>query len=184
MVAMQQQQTLESVVEDDDDASRHDYPASAMAGDYLRAATGLVPSGLLLATIPTSAAVAAVLGSLAAIFAAFGLRTLLRHGTSLEMSATELRARGLWPGTIAWDELDRMKLAYYSTRRDRTSGWMQLELAGGGARLGLDSRIAGFDQLVRRATAAAAARGVALSDATLANLAALGIRVPDARPRR
>ena len=44
-----------------------------------------------------------------------------------------------------------MKLAYYSTRRDRKSGWMQLELGAGGARVRLDSRIAGFDRLVRRA---------------------------------
>lgn len=158
-------------------ATRHLYPASAMAGDYLRAAAGLVPSGVLLATVPVSGAAAAVLASLAAIFAIFGLRTVLRHRTRLEMTETELRADGVWRRTIAWAELDRLKLAYYSTRRDRQSGWMQLELAAGGVRLGLDSRIAGFDRLVRRAAAAAASRGIALNDSTIANLAALGVRL-------
>jgi hypothetical protein len=130
--------------------------------------------------MPVGDAAAAVLGGCAVIFTIFGVRTALRHRTRLEMTATELRAqRGVRRRTIAWSQLDRMKLAYYSTRRDRTSGWMQLELAAGGARLGLDSRIAGFDRLVGRAASAAASRGVALNDATIANLAALGIRLPE-----
>ncbi|HTT79068.1 MAG TPA: hypothetical protein VMF86_05255, partial [Stellaceae bacterium] len=75
-------------------------------------------------------------------------------------------------------ELDRMKLAYYSTRRDRKSGWMQLELGARRTRLGLDSRIAGFDRLVRRAAAAAAARDLELSETTIANLHSLGLDSP------
>ena len=74
-----------------------------------------------------------------------------------------------------------MKLGYYSTRRDRKSGWMQLELGAGRARLSLDSRLDGFDRLVRFATAAAAERELELSEATAANLSALGIRVPESR---
>jgi hypothetical protein len=103
----------------------------------------------------------------------------VRHGTRLEMTDSELRAYGARPRTIAWGELDRLKLAYYSTRRDRKSGWMQLELAAGGVHIGLDSRIAGFDQLVRRAAAAAAARGVRVNETTLANLEALGLNLPE-----
>ena len=160
-------------------ATRHIYPASAMVGDYLRAAAGLVPTGAVFATAPVGAVAATVLGSFAAIFAVFGLRTVLRHGTSLEMTDTELRAQGAWRRTIAWAELDRMKLAYYSTRRDRRSGWMQLELGAGGTRVTLDSRIAGFDRLVQRATEVAAERAIALNEATLANLEALGVRLPE-----
>ena len=43
----------------------------------------------------------------------------------------------------------------------------------------LDSRIEGFDQVVRHAAEVALARGIALNDATAANLQALGIRLPD-----
>lgn len=173
---------MTAIDDDGEDAAgttRHIYPASAMVGDYLRAAAGLVPTGAVFATEPVGAVAAAVLGGFAAIFGIFGLRTALRHGTSLEMTDAELRAHGVWRCTIAWAELDRMKLAYYSTRRDRRSGWMQLELGAGGARVRLDSRIAGFDQLVRRAAEVAAARGVALNDATAANLEAIGIRLPE-----
>lgn len=164
--------------------TKHVYPVSAMIGDYLRAAAGLVPTGLLFAAAPVSPVAGAVLGSFAAIFAVFGLRTALRHGTSLEMSDTELRARGAWSGIVPWAELDRMKLAYYSTRRDRGSGWMQLELGARGRRVRLDSRIAGFDEVVRRAAVAAVARRVELNEATVANLEALGVRLPEASAER
>jgi hypothetical protein len=166
------------------EASRHVYPATAMVGDYLRAAAGLVPTGVVFATEPVGTVAATVLGSFAAVFGIFGLKTVLRHGTSLEMTETELRASGAWPSRISWAELDRMKLNYYSTRRDRRSGWMQLELGGGGAKVTLDSRIAGFDRLVQRAAEVAAERGVALNDATLDNLQALGIRLPDLGAQR
>lgn len=158
--------------------TRHVYPASAMIGDYLRAAAGLVPTGAVFATAPVGTVAATLLGGFAAIFALFGVRTVLRHGTRLEMSNTELRAAGIQRRSITWAELDRMKLAYYSTRRDRKAGWMQLELGAGSARLKLDSRIEGFDRLVRRAAEVAEARGLVLNDATLANLEALGIGLP------
>ncbi len=181
---------IDEADEDPAGATRHIYPASAMVGDYLRAAAGLIPTGILFATVPLGTVAATVLGGFAAMFGLFGLRTLLRHGTRVEMTDTELSVHGATRRTIAWAELDRMKLAYYSTSRDRRSGWMQLELrAGGGAgnaavstKVQIDSRIAGFDSLVRRAAEAAAFRGLALSDATVANLESLGIRVPDHDP--
>ena len=160
------------------DMARFSYPTSAMLGDYLRAATGLVPTLLILATVSVGSVAGVVLSGFAAIFGAFAVRTALRHGTSLEMDETELRATGLRRTVIPWDELDRMKLAYYSTRRDRKSGWMQLQLGAGRARLSLDSRLDGFEQVARGAASAAAARGLPLSDATAANLQALGIRAP------
>jgi len=156
--------------------SVHAYTASAMAGDYLRSAAGLVPSSLILATVPVSTVAAVVLGGFAVLFGVFGARTLLRHGTRIEMTMQGVRAVGPWPRAIAWADLDRLRLAYYSTRRDRNSGWMQLELGADRNRLRLDSRIEGFATVVQRAVNAAVARGVPLNEATAANLEALGIR--------
>ncbi len=168
-------------IDDEPGTTRHTYPASAMTGDYLRAAAGLVPSALLLATVPVSSVAAFVLGSFAAIFAVFGIRTLVRHSTRIETTETELRAIGPRRRAILWTELDRMRLAYYSTRKDRHAGWMQLELGAGSVRVRLDSRIEGFEQVVRRAVIAASARGVELNEATAANLEALGVKIPDGR---
>jgi hypothetical protein len=171
--------TQEQASETQGGSSRHLYPASAMIGDYLRAAAGLVPTGAIFATTAVAPVPATVLGGFAMIFGIFGLRTALRHNTSIEMTDTEIRARGLVERTIAWAELDRLRLSYYSTRRDRKSGWMQLELSGGGTKLSLDSRLGGFGEVVRRATEAATARHLYVSESTATNLEALGVRVPE-----
>jgi hypothetical protein len=157
--------------------TRHAYPNSAMVGDYLRAAAGLVPSAAILATAPVGGAAGVILGGLAALFSLFGIRTALRHVTRLETDETRLTASGPLAASIRWDELDGIRLAYYSTRRDRRDGWMQLELRAGGSRIRLDSRIDGFAELVERAARAADARGLEPSPATAANLEALGIAV-------
>ena len=164
-----------------DDVARFSYPASAMVGDYLRAAAGLGPTLLILATVSVGDVAAVVLSGFVAIFGTFAVRTALRHGTSIELGDGEVRAVGLRRASIPWSELDRMKLAFYSTRRDRKSGWMQLELGAGRARLSLDSRLDNFDRVVHYAAIAAADRNLDLSEATAANLQALGIRVPDTR---
>jgi hypothetical protein len=158
--------------------TRHAYPGSAMIGDYLRAGAGFLPAMAILISAPVGPVGTGILAGFAALFGLFGLRTALRHVTQIEASETGLWASGPFAITIPWAELDRIKLAYYSTRRDRSDGWMQLELRARGASLRLDSRIEGFNELVERSARAAAARGVDISAATAVNLDALGIRNP------
>jgi hypothetical protein len=156
--------------------SYYAYPTSALLGDYLRSAAGVVPVTAILVMLPLGNVATSVLGVFAALFAGFGIRTIIRHGTRFEMTASALRTSGLRRASIVWGELDSMKLAYYSTRRDRRDGWMQLELRSGRSSVRLDSRITGFTELVEMSVRAAEARGLAPNAATLANLAALGVR--------
>jgi hypothetical protein len=158
--------------------TRHVYPSSAMIGDYVRAAAGFAPVAAVLALAAAGPVATGILAGLAGLFALFGLRTALRHATRIDATETGLAASGPLSATICWAEIDRMKLAYYSTRRDRRDGWLQLELRAGVSTIRLDSRIGGFNELVEQAAFAAAARGVELSAATIANLEALGIRTP------
>jgi hypothetical protein len=146
-----------------------------MYGDYLRAAAGFVPTAAILTTMPVGVVAATVLSGFGAIFAVFGVRTLVRHGTRFDLTESALRASGLRRTSIAWAELDRMTLAYYSTRRDRRDGWMQLELRSGRKKVRLDSRIEGFAELVGKSASAAKSRGLTLNAATLSNLATLGV---------
>jgi hypothetical protein len=162
--------------------SRHAYPTSAMLGDYVRAAAGLVPATAILATVPVGMVAATVLGGFAALFAIFGIRTGLRHGTQIEATEAGLQTSGLLRVSTPWGELDRIKLAYYSTRRDHRGGWMQLELRSGSSTLRVDSRIEGFTELVEAAVKAAELRGLSLSAATSINLQALGVKLRDAEP--
>ena len=153
----------------------HAYPTSAMLGDYFRAAAGCAPATAVLLTLPVNTTAGIVLAGLALLFALFGIRTMLRHSSRLEMTEAALRASGLLRASIIWQELDRMRLSYYSTRRDRRDGWMQLELRSGSSSINLDSRIEGFAELVERSARAAERRGLSLDTATLANLAVLGV---------
>ncbi len=162
--------------------TRHAYPTSAMLGDYVRAAAGLIPTAAILAAMPVGIVSATVLGGFATLFAIFGMRTALRHGTQIEATEAALRASGLVRVSISWSQLDRMKLAYYSTRRDGRGGWMQLELRSGSSTLRADSRIEGFNELVRASAKAAEMRGLSLSAATSTNLQALGVKLQLAEP--
>lgn len=159
--------------------TRHAYPAMAMAGDYLRAAAGLVPCLILLLSVSLLSVGGIILSGLVIVFGAFAVRTVLRHGTRIEAGDGDVRSVGAWRRAIRWSELDRMKLGYYSTRRDRRAGWMQLDLGAGKTHIKLDSRIEGFDDLVRRAATVATERHLELSPATVSNLQALGIRLPE-----
>jgi len=156
--------------------TRHAYASSAMIGDYLRAAAGFVPALAILIWVPLGPVATAILAGIAALFLVFGLRTALRHATQIEATETGLSASGPLSTTLRWAELDRIRLAYYSTRRDHRDGWMQLDLRAGLAAIRLDSRVDGFNHLVERSVLAAAARGLEVNASTAANLDALGIR--------
>ena len=154
------------------------YRHQALRGDYLRAACGGLLTGVPMLFVTGSPATLAILGGLTALFALFGFRTLVRHSTIVVLSPDGVRARGLLGGEIAWRELDQVKLGYYTTRRDRQGGWMQLTLRGKGRRLKFDSSLEGFDRLVRQAVKAVDANNLELSGATLANLGAMNIPAP------
>lgn len=167
--------------------SAHRYPWPALRGDYLRAGAGLTLTGLPLAVVPDSAIAVSILAVLVALFAAFALRTVLKHVSRYESDGDALRRTillpagpplpGLGPRRVVWDELAELRLRFFSTRRDRTEGWMQLTLKSPGGRLSIESSVEGFDGIARRAAQAAARNGIALSDASAGNFAALGIAV-------
>ena len=163
--------------------TRHAYPPSALAGDYLRAAAGFFPAIAVLAIEPVGIVGGTVLGGFAALFAVFGIRTALRHCTSIEVNEAALRSSGLLQTSIWWSKLDRMKVSYYSTSRDGRGGWMQLELRAGWSSLRVDSRVEGFSELVVAAAKAAEMRCLSLDPATSANLQALGIELRVTEPR-
>lgn len=154
------------------------YPWRAMAPDYTRAIAGLGCTGVPAVFMDLPLGVTAVLGFLAAIFLLFGLQAALRHGTRLRVSDRSIHALPLGP-SLPWDGLTRLTLAYFSVRRDRRNGWMELKMRGGGRTLRVDSRLEGFAEVVRQAAAAAAAACLHLDAATVGNLATLGITVPN-----
>ena len=155
----------------------YSYPANALRGDYFRAVTGVAVCAAPLVVGIDNRVTMAVLLTIAALFALFGVRTLLRNLRQVEVSDRGIRTVGPGGKGIAWSELTGLSVAYFSTWRSRGNGWMELRLDGAGNRLRLESSLDGFEDLARLAATKAASRGIQLNEATVRNLDALGARV-------
>ncbi len=168
---------------------RYRYPVKALRGDYFRAGAGLAFCTLPLLFASPFGAVFVVFGGLASMFTVYGLRVWARQMTVVDVTGTGVSATGprIISGrlasrvTLAWDEVSAIKLSYYSTKRDRTDGWMNLKLKGAGESLGVESDIDGFSAIATKAAAVATANSVALSETTVSNFAVLGITVSATR---
>jgi hypothetical protein len=155
--------------------SSHRYPPATSRADYVRAGLGFLLTGGLAILARGETVVTVVLGVLALLFLLFGLRTWLRQTTVIEATDEGISTSGSRCVTFSWGELTRLRLRYYATKRDRTGGWMQLDLAAGRRRLSIESSLDGFSEIVRRAARGAEVNGLALDAATRTNLLALGI---------
>lgn len=154
------------------------YPRQTLVADYLRAAAGVVLCGAPLLLLDVSRWLAALLLAGFVLFALFLIRTALRHRTRYVLGPDTLCADGPTGALVEWHRLDRLKLSYFSTKRDRSDGWMQLSVGSAGGRLmKVDSALEGFHDIVERAAQAAEETGAPLSDATRANLRSMGIVV-------
>jgi hypothetical protein len=153
------------------------YARPALYADYARAAVGVAVCVLPLLFVASNT-VTLLLAALGALFLLFGARTALRHATEIVADDAGIAARGPFGCRIGWDRLERLKLAYYATRRDRKGGWMHMTLAGDGCTLRLDSSLDRFGDVARLAARAGVDRGIEVSDATRANFASLDISFP------
>jgi hypothetical protein len=163
-------------------ASEHFYPARDLRVDYLRAFAGAAVCALPFFVTPVHPIAAAVLGALTLLFAFYGARTWLRTMETVVIDDTGLTAGVLYRRHVAWHEIGQLKLRYFSTRRDRSAGWMQLVLRGRGVSVGIDSEIDGFVEICRSARDAARQNGLDLSETTIRNFLALGIDATDMAP--
>ncbi len=159
------------------------YPAASLVPDGLRSLAGLVFTVVPLVSFPVPPWFGAVLAAGAALFAMFGVSTAMRGRTAVRVGgdAIEVGRRRL-----PWAGLTRVKLRYFRVRRERErdrrsgGGWLELVLAaGGGRRARIDSRLDGFDDVLRRVAEAAAAANLPLDPATRANFEAAGAPVVD-----
>ena len=154
------------------------YPRQTLWADYMRAAAGVLLCGAPLLLLDVNRWLAYILVAGFLLFALFLVRTALRHQTRYVLGPDTLCADGPAGTLVEWARLDRLKLSYFSTKRDRSDGWLQLSIGSTGGRMvKVDSSLDGFHDIVERAARAAEAGGVGLSEATRANLRSMGISV-------
>ena len=156
------------------------YPPQTLWADYIRASAGMLLCALPLLFLEVNRWLGLVLLAGLVLFAVFLARTALRHRTRYLLAADTLCADGPAGAVVEWNRLDRLKLSYFSTKRDRSSGWMQLTLGSAGGRaVKINSTLDCFHDVVERAAEAASETHLPLSRATRANLRAMGISVAD-----
>lgn len=168
--------------------SRHGYSSEGIWSEAVRAGLGLVLGLGLMAVAPPGGAMFFVGTALALLFAAYGAAVGIRRRTVILADAEGIAAEtglppampfGLGSRRLRWDEVTAVSLRYFSTRRDRSGGWMQLTVTGRDGSIVAQSTISDFPALARRSARAGLRNGLALGTATRRNLEALGLRLPD-----
>lgn len=155
--------------------STHRYHRRDLNADLLRVVLGVAACLTPIFFIPAGATAAYILAGFAGFFALFGLRTLIQARTTLQLDPSGVSVTGWTSRRISWDKLDRLKLSYFSTRRDREAGWMQLKMHGNGTQIAVHSTLEGFEDVCRLAFRAAEANDIELSDATARNFSVIGL---------
>ncbi len=153
------------------------YAFRSLAGDCLRSAIGLAVGVGVLLSVPPSPAIIAIFGSVAMLFALFALRTAQRQLLKVAVTDEEICNAGIWTRAISWNDLERIKLRYFGTKRDDrgSGGFMQLTLNGGGTSFTIESSLEGFDYIAWRASKAARENGLSMDATSAGNLLAIGL---------
>jgi len=151
------------------------YPKGRILADYFLGCGGAVMTGGLLALAPGSPFVLIVFGGLTGVFLLFTIRTALRQRLRIAADADGIRVSGGSVRSLRWDEVQSVRLRYFSTRRSRKGGWMTLMLRGPGQKIVVDSYLDGFEPLVRQAAAIVTARDLPLDPTSASNFAALDV---------
>lgn len=153
----------------------HRYHRRDLSADLLRVVLGIAACVTPMFFIEAGATASYVLGIFASFFGLFGLRTLMQSRTVVTLDDSGISATGLSNTHIPWDSLDTLKLSYFSTRRDREAGWMQITLRGKGRRIAVHSTLEGFEEVCQLGFQAARKNDIELTDATARNLAVIGL---------
>ncbi|RED51334.1 hypothetical protein [Aestuariispira insulae] len=151
------------------------YSKKSIQLDFLRAGAGLACTLLPLALVGPLVWVGWICAALAFIFALYGVRTYYRARTVARLEQDGLYWRDWREKQILWEKLNKLKLRYYSTQRNRENGWFQLQLETDSERIKLDTNLEEFDRILATAFRAAQGHKLSLDTATRENLIALNL---------
>ncbi|MCR9175566.1 MAG: hypothetical protein NXI19_06130 [Alphaproteobacteria bacterium] len=164
----------------------HRYERGAIIKDYLMGGAGLAVVGLPLVVTELGSWMLPLFTGLALLFGVYLVRTWIRSQTVIEVDDVGLRAHGPRAVHLPWEDLAEIDLRYFSTRRDKFGGWMQLKIGDGSRslsrRLSIESSLQDFPEVALRAGEAAERNDLTMSETTIDNLRALartGIPMPE-----
>jgi hypothetical protein len=160
------------------------YPLASLIYDYLRSACGILVGGGIVLLAAPGFWVSAIFLVLVVVFLVFGFRTFKRQHLRLSLTEDALRTNAS-EKTLEWDRLEKMRLRYYGTQRERFKGkgsFLELKLETPEAKVSLESSLQGFAYLAWRAAKAARENGVTLDPTSAENLRAIGINADSDQP--
>ena len=150
------------------------YPWESVLRDYAGSLGGLALSiGPLIALDPP-ALPSVLLAVMAVVFAIYGGLTIDRHFSRVVVDDHAIGVRSIRSMNVSWNDLDDIRLRYYSTRRDGARGWMTIRLGQGRKHIRIESSLDRFETVLEHAARAVRANGLALDDVTARNFAATG----------
>lgn len=155
------------------------YPAKEIKREYARASAGIIVSFVPLLLLKPSSVIVSILVCILCLFFLYGMRAIDRSQTQICVTAGGVCSVSIFRRTIKWEELEALKLNYFSTRRDGENGWMQLKLKGRGVSLRVESTISDFEVLVSVCAQTALKNDIKPDMATIRNMTALGINLED-----
>jgi len=151
------------------------YPHQALRSAYALACTGMaIGFGPLLFAQP-ALLFRWLLGTMGVLFLVYFARTVVRQRTRIEIDASGIGARGPLGAEIRWDDVRAVTLSYYSTRPDRSGGWMEFIVKGPRRTIRVESTLDGFVELVGETLRETRGRGIEPDERTRTNLRALGL---------
>jgi hypothetical protein len=164
-------------------ATVHHWRKSSVTGDLVRGALGTVACGLAVmsfAPFSPGQIAFALPGLLFASYLASTTLKLFSH-VSLDDESVAL-ARPLFGVTrISWRDVPSFSVRHFSLGQLQRKTLMDLKISNGTSTILLDDGLEDFPAVLRKCWACASAHGVGVSEATLANLAAIGCATPATR---
>jgi len=159
------------------ETSIHRWPFAALTGELIRGTIAFAAALIVLLVTPVFSIAFVGVAFLAILFGLYLGGTVSRISSVVEVDDQGLRIRGglFGPRSIKWRDLERFELRHFPLSRDRTKGWMDLKLKGGGRTVAVDDKLERFDDVLARAWVAAREADVGISDATHHNLIAAGL---------
>ena len=151
------------------------YPISELRGDYIRAVAGMLFFGMFLFSASSVPVMFFIIGSIFLLFLGFAVQTWSRHSTVIRIEPHGLRFYSLRRREIAWDDLSSAKLRFFTVKRDRDAGWMELTLFKGKNKTKIDSRLEGFNDIAAAVANKIEEKGVTIDENSVENFNALGI---------
>ena len=151
------------------------YRPRALAVECAQGAAGFAAAAGLLMFAEPAGPVIWVLAAAGALFLVYFGRAVVRYLIRIELDELGIRALGPLGAGVPWDEMRSLRLNHYTTRSDRSGGWMQLEVRGTQRSIRIDSSLSDFAGLAALAGREALQRGKLLDERTRSNLGALGI---------